>query len=121
MTEIIALIALGIAVFAAVVAVMALVAVSAACVVIAGRPAIGPSQGGVQAPRSPSRGGPYTPGVQGGKDKTGIGLGLSIARRSIEANDGTLRARDVPGTGCVFTIDLPRRGLPELALSVASA
>jgi signal transduction histidine kinase len=35
--------------------------------------------------------------------------GLAICRRSVEANDGFLRARDLPGTGCVFTIDLPRR------------
>jgi len=34
-------------------------------------------------------------------------LGLSIARRSVEADLGTLTARDVPGTGCVFTIRLP--------------
>ena len=41
-------------------------------------------------------------------DRTGLGLGLSISRRAIEACGGTLRVRDVPGTGCVFTIDLPR-------------
>jgi len=35
--------------------------------------------------------------------------GLAICRRAVEANDAFLRARDVPGTGCVFTIDLPRR------------
>src|SRR5581483_4539566 len=34
--------------------------------------------------------------------------GLAICRRAVESNDGFLRARDVPGTGCVFTIDLPR-------------
>jgi len=51
--------------------------------------------------------------VQGGKDRSGVGLGLSIARRSVETNGGVLRVRDVPGTGCVFTIDLPRRLMPE--------
>jgi signal transduction histidine kinase len=40
-------------------------------------------------------------------------LGLSISRRSVEANHGTLSVRDVPGTGCVFTIDLPRHLDPE--------
>jgi hypothetical protein len=34
--------------------------------------------------------------------------GLAICRRSVEANGGTLRVRDVPGSGCVFTIELPR-------------
>ena len=29
-------------------------------------------------------------------------------RRVVEANQGTLSVRDQPGSGCVFTIDLPR-------------
>ena len=54
----------------------------------------------------------FLPFSQSGTDKSGLGLGLAISRRSIEANYGTLRVRDVPGTGCVFTIDLPRHTLP---------
>jgi sensor histidine kinase regulating citrate/malate metabolism len=38
-------------------------------------------------------------------------LGLTICRHSVEANNGVLGVRDVPGSGCVFTIDLPRHGL----------
>jgi signal transduction histidine kinase len=53
----------------------------------------------------------FLPFEQGGKDRSGLGLGLAICRRSVEANDGTVRVRDVPGSGCVFTIDLPRREL----------
>ena len=34
---------------------------------------------------------------------------LSVCRRSVEANDGVLRVRELRGTGRVFTIDLPRR------------
>jgi signal transduction histidine kinase len=41
-------------------------------------------------------------------DRTGLGLGLSISRKGIEANGGVIRVRDLPGRGCVFTIDLPR-------------
>ena len=41
----------------------------------------------------------------------GLGLGLSIARHSIEADGGTLSVRDMPGSGCVFTISLPRQML----------
>ena len=41
-------------------------------------------------------------------DRSGLGLGLSIARRAVEANAGSLRVRDKPGIGCVFTIELPR-------------
>jgi signal transduction histidine kinase len=49
--------------------------------------------------------------VQGAPDRSGAGLGLHIARRSVEANLGTLRARNLPGTGCVFTINMPRHTL----------
>jgi signal transduction histidine kinase len=50
----------------------------------------------------------FLPFSQNGEDRTGLGLGLSIARRSVEANNGVLSVRDLPGTGCVFTISLPR-------------
>lgn len=50
----------------------------------------------------------FPPLADGGTEKSGLGLGLSICRTSVEANNGILRVRDVPGTGCVFTIDLPR-------------
>ncbi|WP_285410395.1 HAMP domain-containing sensor histidine kinase [Variovorax sp. efr-133-TYG-130] len=43
--------------------------------------------------------------------RAGLGLGLSISRQSIEADQGTLTVRDVPGSGCVFTISLPRHPL----------
>jgi signal transduction histidine kinase len=51
--------------------------------------------------------------VQSDADRQGLGLGLSISRRSVEANDGVLRVRDIPGTGCVFTIDIPRHSMPD--------
>ena len=57
----------------------------------------------------------FMPFTQGGSDRSGLGLGLSICRRSVEANNGLLRVRDVPGSGCNFTIDLPRHALPEHA------
>jgi signal transduction histidine kinase len=62
----------------------------------------------------------FEPFVQAASNRSGVGLGLSIARRSVEANLGSLRARDRPGSGCVFTIDLPRRELPgpEIAPAV---
>jgi signal transduction histidine kinase len=46
---------------------------------------------------------------QNAKDRSGLGLGLAISRRGVEANQGTLAVRDVPGLGCVFTIDLPKQ------------
>jgi signal transduction histidine kinase len=55
----------------------------------------------------------FRPFTQQGSDKTGVGLGLSISRRSVEANGGVLSVRDMPGDGCVFTIDLPRHATSE--------
>jgi signal transduction histidine kinase len=55
----------------------------------------------------------FLPFTQNGADKSGLGLGLAICQRSVEANNGVLRVRDVPGAGCVFTIDLPRHALPS--------
>lgn len=52
--------------------------------------------------------GPFT---QGGFDRSGLGLGLTIARRTVETNGGALTVRDLPGCGCVFTMSLPRHSL----------
>lgn len=60
----------------------------------------------------------FLPFQQADADKSGMGLGLSIARRSVEANGGRLGVRDVPRTGCVFTIDLPRHWIAD-AVAVA--
>jgi signal transduction histidine kinase len=48
------------------------------------------------------------PFAQSGEDRSGLGLGLEICRRSVEVNNGVLSVRDVPGSGCIFTVDLPR-------------
>ncbi|MDM0022713.1 sensor histidine kinase [Variovorax saccharolyticus] len=53
----------------------------------------------------------FQPFVQVGDNRSGLGLGLSIARRHVEADGGALTVRDIPGVGCVFTIRLPRRTL----------
>ena len=57
----------------------------------------------------------FQPFTQGSEHKGGLGLGLSIARRGVAANEGTLSVRDLPGSGCVFTIDLPRHAMPKVA------
>lgn len=54
----------------------------------------------------------FRPFIQSDTDRKGLGLGLSISRRSVEANDGELSVQDIPGVGCVFTIDLPRHAVP---------
>jgi signal transduction histidine kinase len=53
----------------------------------------------------------FVPFMQSGSDKSGLGLGLAISRRGVEANQGVISVRDLPGSGCVFTIDLPRHTL----------
>jgi signal transduction histidine kinase len=54
----------------------------------------------------------FAPFAQRNADKTGLGLGLSITRRSVESNGGVLSVRDMPGIGCMFTISLPRHAMP---------
>lgn len=56
----------------------------------------------------------FRPFEQHGVDRTGLGLGLSITQRNVEANGGTLLVRDLPGAGCVFIIDLPLRSEREV-------
>jgi signal transduction histidine kinase len=53
----------------------------------------------------------FKPFSQRHDDKTGLGLGLVIARQSVEADAGTLTVRNLAGTGCIFTIRLPRHDL----------
>ena len=49
----------------------------------------------------------FEPFAQADSDKSGLGLGLSIARKSVQADGGALTVEDLPGEGCVFTIELP--------------
>jgi signal transduction histidine kinase len=48
----------------------------------------------------------FQPFRQSGVNRSGLGLGLVIARQGVEANGGELTVRDLPGKGCV-TVDLP--------------
>ena len=54
------------------------------------------------------------PFVQKGRDRTGLGLGLSICLKAVRMMSGELHIRDLPGDGCVFTIDLPKKPPPPL-------
>lgn len=55
----------------------------------------------------------FTPFQQRSADRSGLGLGLSIARQTIEAESGTLSVRDVAGVGCVFSIRMPRHAYAQ--------
>ncbi|HLM71577.1 MAG TPA: HAMP domain-containing sensor histidine kinase [Polyangiaceae bacterium] len=50
----------------------------------------------------------FRPFQQRGADRTGLGLGLSISQDAVAENGGVISVRDLPGQGCIFTIDLPR-------------
>ncbi|MEJ5992442.1 HAMP domain-containing sensor histidine kinase [Ramlibacter sp. PS3R-8] len=55
----------------------------------------------------------FTPFRQRSADRSGLGLGLSIARQNIEAESGTLSVQDLAGIGCVFSIRLPRHAFGD--------
>jgi signal transduction histidine kinase len=40
-------------------------------------------------------------------DRTGLGLGLSIARRAVRMHRGDIYFRNLPGKGCIFVIEVP--------------
>jgi len=40
-------------------------------------------------------------------DRSGLGLGLSIARKAVRIYGGEITFRNLPGIGCVFVIDMP--------------
>lgn len=54
---------------------------------------------------------PFQPfGERRGRDRSGLGLGLSIARKAVRSHGGDILIRNRPGVGCIFTIQLPAAG-----------
>ena len=49
----------------------------------------------------------FEPFAQFNGDKSGLGLGLAIAKQGIEEDLGNLSVRSISGVGCVFKISLP--------------
>jgi signal transduction histidine kinase len=59
----------------------------------------------------------FRPFAQRGTDRSGLGLGLAIVRESVAVNGGEVRVRNLPGRGCVFTMELSRlAGGPAAAI-----
>ncbi len=46
-------------------------------------------------------------GARRGTDRSGLGLGLSIARKAAVLHGGDVSIRNIPGQGCVVSIDIP--------------
>jgi len=49
--------------------------------------------------------------TQRGSDRSGLGLGLPISLKGARAMKGDITVRDLPGHGCVFTLEM-RRSIP---------
>jgi signal transduction histidine kinase len=47
-----------------------------------------------------------------------LGLGLPVSQRGVETSGGEIQVRDIPGKGCVFTVDLPRAAAPALIAEI---
>ena len=59
-------------------------------------------------------------GDRRGSDRSGLGLGLSMARKAVRAHGGEIHIRNIPGKGCVFAIEVPLAAEPvPAALPVA--
>jgi signal transduction histidine kinase len=55
----------------------------------------------------------FSPFVQAGDDRRGLGLGLSVTREAIQAHGAELFVRNLPGHGCVFGVRLRRSPSPS--------
>jgi len=61
----------------------------------------------------------FNPFEQRNADRTGLGIGLAFCRWGVEANHGRIHVRTIPGSGCIFTVDLPRVTVPVEAIAGA--
>jgi signal transduction histidine kinase len=59
----------------------------------------------------------FAPFVQAGGDRSGLGLGLALTRQVVEAHRGGISVKDLPGRGCVFTVQLPLAPIAEVDAS----
>ena len=49
----------------------------------------------------------FKPFEQHNDNRIGLGLGLTIAKKAMELNQGTITVEDLPKRGCIFTIIIP--------------
>jgi signal transduction histidine kinase len=49
----------------------------------------------------------FRPFERHGPERSGLGLGLAISRQAIESDGGKISLKDIPGKGCVFTVEMP--------------
>ena len=56
-------------------------------------------------------------GERRAKNRTGLGLGLSIARRAVRAQGGDIEVRNSPGKGCTFIIQVPAAATADVPIA----
>jgi two-component sensor histidine kinase len=61
------------------------------------------------------------PFVQENTERSGLGLGLTIAQRAVHLCQGTIQVRNSPGAGCTFVIDIPQKVIPSPSNKTAVA
>ena len=59
----------------------------------------------------------FEPYEQANADLSGMGLGLSICRRGARSSGGDILVENLPGVGCIFTLDLPENSVEADASS----
>lgn len=74
--------------------------------------------GGIQVDKISSLFKPFT---QKNTDRSGLGLGLSIAQRAVHLSQGTIQVQNSPQVGCTFIIDLPQKITPTPSNKTAVA
>jgi signal transduction histidine kinase len=52
----------------------------------------------------------FRPFARHSAEELGTGLGLAIAQQALVAHGGSIRVKDIPGKGCVFTAEVPTTG-----------
>jgi signal transduction histidine kinase len=62
----------------------------------------------------------FHPFEQRGSGRSSPGLGLAYSQWAVVANAGRLYVRNVPGSGCILIVDLPRHGAPSTARTKSS-
>jgi signal transduction histidine kinase len=63
----------------------------------------------------------FRPFEQRGADRSGVGLGLSICLKAAKAHGGQILVRDLPGKGCIFSLELPRERASTFPIGAGAA
>lgn len=72
--------------------------------------------GGIQVDKISSL---FKPFVKSSKDRSGLGLGLSITQRAVHLSQGKIEVRNFEGKGCTFIIEIPQKVSPTASNKTA--